>query len=350
MALDLARRGAAATVTFAIATFDGSFVPGADRLADQRLAARLDARASVPRTTCASRRPATTATPPRRRRAPWQQPAATLAATPPPAASDERCSTPASGPIPIGGTSARSFAARGLQAVAELAAGGAAATWRSACSDGRRRSSWAVSRTSRIAAQSASRASAAATSPVRARLTSWRDAAGEISSALATSLVAEPVELAHQQRGALLLGQVGEVLDQPPQLVPAAERAVDVLARAGAVAVGELGGGERLRRSSSMQRLRTTRCSHGLSSSGRRSSRSARCARRNASWTTPSGRRRSRAARAPRSRAGAAGGARAATSNASSRPRGRARRGARPSAASGGREACFEPSRRGRRS
>jgi len=58
---------------------------------------------------------------------------------------------------------------------------------RMACSDGRRRSSWAVSRTSRIAAQSASRASAAATSPLRARLTSWREAAGETSSALATS-------------------------------------------------------------------------------------------------------------------------------------------------------------------
>ena len=67
--------------------------------------------------------------------------------------------------------------------------------------------------------------------------------------------------------------------------------------------------GRRLRRSSSMQRLRTTRCSQGLSSIGRRSSRSARCARRNASCTTPSGSppwpRRARR----RWRAGAAGGA-----------------------------------------
>ena len=55
-------------------------------------------------------------------------PAATLAATPPPpVAPPSRCRMPASGPSPTGGTSARSRAARGLQPVAELAAGGAAA-------------------------------------------------------------------------------------------------------------------------------------------------------------------------------------------------------------------------------
>ena len=241
-ALDLARRRLQLDGDVGDRDVGRQLGAGADRLADDRRAAALGARGDVADDVVLAGLPGATAAPPAASTA--QQPAVTasleVAAAPPPT----RCRTPASGPMPIGGISAR----RRLRAAFRLSRNSLQAPQvfrcRSACSDGRRRSSWAVSRTSRIAAQSASRASAAATSPVRARLTSCREAAGEISSALRDLVVAEPVELAHQQRRALLLGQVGEVLDQPSQLVAAAQRRVDVLARTGTVAVGELGGGE----------------------------------------------------------------------------------------------------------
>ena len=218
-------------------------------------------------------------------------------------------------------------------------------TWRSACSDGRRRLVvGGAAGASRISPQSASRASAAATSPLRARLTSWRDAAGGDLERARDLLVAEPVELAHQQRRPLLLGQVGEVLDQPPQLVPAAERAVDVLARARAVAVLELGRRSRLRRSSSMQRLRTTRCSHGLSSIGRLvvAQRAVRAQERllDDALGVAAG-----AAQRPRG-GGVQAPPMAVVDGRRRRPparRGRATRGARPSAGAGGREALRKP-------
>ncbi len=236
------------TSTVPIAALAGSFVPARIGLPISALPP-ASVPVARPRSTCSEpatlpEREATTsvvAAPPA---SSAQQPAVAASfspvpptAAPPPPNSDNM---PASGPAPTGGISARrrprvafSPSRNSRQAVQPR-------TCRSACSDGRRRSSCAISRTSRIAAQSASRASAAATRPLRARLTSCREAAGRDLQRARHLLVAEPVELTHQQRGALLLGQVGEVLDQPPQLMAAAERRVDVLARAGAVGGLEL--------------------------------------------------------------------------------------------------------------
>ena len=67
--------------------------------------------------------------------------------------------------------------------------------------------------------QSASRASAASTSPTRARTSSDLTAGTVTSSADGEVRVGHPVDLAHQQRGALLLGQPADVLDQAREVL-----------------------------------------------------------------------------------------------------------------------------------
>ena len=164
-----------------------------------------------------------------------------VAAAPPPT----RCRTPASGPMPIGGTSARSRDAGGLQ-VRRGTRGRRrrSCRWRSACSDGP--ALLVVGGQQDVADRRAVGVArlGGGDQPGPGALDQLARGRGRDLQRARHLVVAEPVELAHQQRRALLLGQVGEVLDQPPQLVAAAERRVDVLARAGAVAVGELGRGE----------------------------------------------------------------------------------------------------------
>ena len=133
--------------------------------------------------------------------------------------------------------------AGGLEVGAELAAGAAGLEVPEGVLGGPARSSWATNRTSRIAAQSASRASAAATSPVRARSTSCREAAGEISSAFATASWLRPSSSRISSAARCCSGRSARSSISRRSSWRRLSR-VDVLARTGTVAVGELGGGE----------------------------------------------------------------------------------------------------------
>ena len=148
----------------------------------------------------------------------------------PPVAAPPR--TPASGPRPTGGVSARRRVRVDFRPRAELAAAGAAL-------DVAHR---VLGRPAALVVGGQQVVADARAVVVARRGRGGQPGAGaldQLAAGLRRDLqrlghlvVAEAVELAHQQRGALLLGQVGEVLDQRAQLVAAAERGVDVLGRA----------------------------------------------------------------------------------------------------------------------
>ena len=109
-----------------------------------------------------------------------------------------------------------------------------------------------------MTAQSVLRASAASTSPSRARTSSDLTAGTVTSSAVGEVGVGHAVDLAHQQRRALLVGQAADVGDQAAQVL-APLRVLERVVQRGARHLEHIGGRGHGRRRWSMQRLWATR-------------------------------------------------------------------------------------------
>ena len=82
-----------------------------------------------------------------------------------------------------------------------------------------------------MSTQAVSRASPASTRPTRARTSSDLIAGTEVSEGVGQLGVGEPVELAHEQRRALLLGQALDVLHQAAQVLAALGLGLGVVRR-----------------------------------------------------------------------------------------------------------------------